>query len=150
MPNYAAITFTAEGATGKQRVQRAVVGRMFRDKQVLAIGGEDPVTILHYGGHMLQVPAGSILKAEHDKAKPAPKVEAPPQRRAVELTTPIWDGGPRSVTFYSGYQTHTIAVGEMLNGQPVGQIVMGDPASVLFEDGTLGLQIPGGSIVRWA
>ena len=85
MPNYAAITFTAEGATGKQRVQRAVVGRMFRDKQVLAIGGEDPVTILHYGGHMLQVPAGSILKAEHDKAKPAPKVEAPPQRRAVEF-----------------------------------------------------------------
>jgi hypothetical protein len=148
MASYAAITFTAEGATGKQRVQRAVVGRMFRDKQVLHIGGEDPITILHYGGHVIQVPAGSVLQVEFDRAGPPPKRVAVPAQRPDPPMPP--GGGPRAVTFHSGLHELTIAVGENLDGKPVRALIQGDPCSVIMEDGTLGLEIPAGSIVRWS
>jgi hypothetical protein len=147
---YVAITFVSESADPKRRVRRAVVGRQLGDQgQVLAIDGSDPVSIVLYGGRIITIPAGSILKVEHDKVGPPPKRVAVPPKLAPQ--TPVGlNGGPRAVTFHSGLEEHTLAVGEMLDGKRVRALIQGDPTSVIMEDGSVGLEIAGGSISRWA
>ncbi len=50
-----------------QGAQTAIVGRMFRNRRVLAINGSDPTTIVLDQGEIVSIPAGCVVRVEHVK-----------------------------------------------------------------------------------
>ncbi len=52
---------------GPQGARTAVVGRMYRNRRILAINGSDPTTIVLDQGEIVSIPAGCVVRVEHAK-----------------------------------------------------------------------------------
>jgi hypothetical protein len=143
---YRSITFNEAETSAPRRV---TVGHAYDGRKVLAIAGDDPVTVVREGGYLTSIQAGSVVRTEPwDDAPAARRRESVVRKRSVERPK----GRPGTVigiTYAEQHGSKTVYLNDSHSFESmVTGFGMGEPGWIALQNGRV-IEVAAGAVARW-